>query len=148
MRSHDAQRAFGFIVYPTQIRVEGLPVRKDLLGALEAALAVLGELHRVGGAAQEPKAQEALENLEPAAHGGLRRAHLRRSRRQTSRLDDMDEGLQQLNAIGVAGHVGQRSCRPHGLELYAYSVYPFCAPRYYRHVGKDIRLRFLFSFPG
>ncbi|MGF6349445.1 hypothetical protein QF040_004158 [Variovorax sp. W2I14] len=103
MRRHHAQRAFGLVAHAAQVRLEGAPVGDQLLGALVAALAVLGELHGVRGAAQQPHAQRALQRLQPAAHGGLGRVHPQCGGREAAGFDDVDEGLHQLDAVGGRG---------------------------------------------
>jgi hypothetical protein len=66
----------------------------------EAALAVLGEPHGMRGPLQKPQAQQALQGLQPPAHGGLRRAQPGGRRGQAAGFDDAHEGLHQFQPIG------------------------------------------------
>jgi hypothetical protein len=77
---------------------------KQRLGALEAALPVLGQQHGVRGALQQPQAQRALQRLQPAAHRGLRGAELGCGRRQAAGFDDAHEGRHQREPVHGAGH--------------------------------------------
>ena len=103
MRRDHAQRALGRAAGAAQLVLERGPVGQQFLRAREAALAVLGELHAVGGAPQQAQPERALERLQAPAHGGLAHAELGRGGRQAAGLDDADEGLHELDAVGRGG---------------------------------------------
>jgi len=89
-----------------QLVLEGGPVGQQFLRTLEAALAVLGELHAVRGAPQQAQAERTLERLQAPAHRGLAHAELAGGGREAAGLDDADEGLHQLDAVGRGGAGG------------------------------------------
>jgi hypothetical protein len=137
VRRHHAQPALGVVAGAAQLGFESAPAQDQLLGAVEAALAVLGELHGVRGALQQAHAQRAFERLKAPAHGGLGGAHLRGRGREAAGLDDVHEGLHQLDAVDRGR---SRKCRCHAL-----SVYQLCKPRDYLGTPSPCTLQPLLS---
>ena len=104
MRHRDPQQPLGLLLRAAQVGFERRPARQQLLRALEAALAVDGEPHRVRRPLQQPHAERALERLQPAADRRLGRVQLRGRRGQAARFDYAHEGFHQLKSIPGALH--------------------------------------------
>ncbi len=103
VRHHHPQRALGVLARPAQLVFELIPAGQQFLGALVAALAILGHLHGVGGALQQAHAQRAFQRLQATTDGGLGSGELGGGGREAAGLDDAHEGLDQFDAVGQAG---------------------------------------------
>jgi hypothetical protein len=101
VRRDDAQAAGGLLADALQFRLEFLPVRQQPPRPIETALAVLRQADAVGRPAQQAHAERALERLQPAADGRLRRRELGGCGGEAARLHDPHEGFQQLDAVGI-----------------------------------------------
>ena len=132
-RDH-AQQAARRVLGAAQVGLQRVPCLQQLARMLQAALAVVGQRHGVGGAPQQAQAQRALQRLQAPADRGLGGGHLLRSGRKTAAFDDAHKGLQQLDAVSARrqGKVGKG---------HTPSVYRFCRRSHYRGVLRRTTLR-------
>ena len=99
MRHHHPQIAARLVARAAQVGLHLMPLRDQLARVLEAAPAVLGELHAVRRALQQLDAEQTLERLQTSAHRRLAGAELLRRRRQAARLHDAHKAGEELDAI-------------------------------------------------
>lgn len=104
VRHRNPQQPVRLLLCTAQVGLERRPVRQQLLRALEAALAVDGQPHRVRGPLQQPHAERALERLQPPADRRLCRMQLRGRGRQAAGFDYAYEGFHQLETVAGAVH--------------------------------------------
>jgi hypothetical protein len=104
VRHLHAQQPLGPRGLGAQGLLEVLPLGGQRLGARQRPLAEVGQAQRVRGALDQRLAELLLQRLQPPADGGLGGAELAGRGRQAAGLDDADEGLHQLQAVGRGAH--------------------------------------------
>ncbi len=105
VRHHYPQASAQRFRFAVQFGLQRLPFVDHALRMALAAQAIFGQLQAVGGALQQAQAELSLQGLQASADCRLGGAQLHGRSRQAARVDDAQEGAQQIQAIGAGGEV-------------------------------------------